>query len=35
MYDFDKIVEFLKLSLGSKETAERQAKHLLKHKEDC
>ena len=34
-YDFDKIVEFLKLSLGTKEKAERQAKHLLKQKEEC
>ena len=34
-YDFDKIVEFLKISLGSKEKAERQAKHLLKQKEEC
>jgi hypothetical protein len=31
-YDFDKIVEFLKLSYKNKETAERQAKHLLKQK---
>ena len=29
-YDFDKIVEFLKISLGTKEKAERQAKQLLK-----
>ena len=34
-YDFDKIVEFLKLSYRNKETAERQAKHLLKQKGDC
>ena len=34
-YDFDKIVEFLKLSYKNKETAERQAKHLLKQKGDC
>ena len=34
-YDFDKIVEFLKISLGTKEKAERQAKHLLKLKEEC
>ena len=34
-YDFDKIVEFLKISLGTKEKAERQAKHLLKQKEEC
>ena len=31
----DKIVEFLKISLRNKEKAERQAKHLLKQKEDC
>lgn len=31
-YDFIKIVEFLKISLGAKEKAERQAKHLLKQK---
>ena len=29
-YDFEKIVEFLKISLKSKEKAERQAKHLLR-----
>ena len=34
-YDFEKIVEFLKISLGTKEKAERQAKHLLKQKEEC
>jgi ppGpp synthetase/RelA/SpoT-type nucleotidyltranferase len=34
-YDFDKIVEFLKISLGTKEKAERQAKHLMKLKEEC
>ena len=34
-YDYDKIVEFLKISLGTKEKAERQAKHLLKQKEEC
>ena len=34
-YDFDKITEFLKISLGIKEKAERQAKHLLKQKEEC
>ena len=34
-YDFDKIVEFLKISLGTKEKAERQAKHLLRQKEEC
>ena len=34
-YDFDKIVEFLKISFGTKEKAERQAKHLLKQKEEC
>ena len=34
-YDFDKIVEFLKISLGSNEKAERQAKYLLKQKEAC
>ena len=34
-YDFDKIVEFLKISMGTKEKAERQAKHLLKQKEEC
>ncbi len=31
-YDFDKIVEFLKISLRSKEQAERQAKLLIKQK---
>ncbi len=34
-YDFDKIVEFLKISLGTKEKAERQARHLLHQKEEC
>ena len=34
-YDFDKIVEFLKISWGTKEKAERQAKHLLSQKEEC
>ncbi len=34
-YDFDKIAEFLKISLGSKDKAERQAKYLLKQKESC
>ena len=34
-YDFDKIAEFLKISLGTKEKAERQAKYLLKHMEEC
>ena len=34
-YDFDKIVDFLKISLGTKEKAERQAKHLLRQKEEC
>ncbi len=33
-YDLDKIIEFLKISLGNKEKAERQAKLLLKHKGD-
>lgn len=28
-YDFEKITDFLKLSMGTKEKAERQAKHLL------
>ena len=32
-YDFDKIVEFLKISLKNQEKAEKQAKHLLKQKE--
>ena len=31
-YDFDKIVAFLQISLGTKEKAERQAKHLLRQK---
>ena len=34
-YDYDKIVEFLKISLRDKEKAERQAKLLLKQKGDC
>ena len=34
-YDFDRVVEFLKISLRSQEKAERQAKHLLKHKENA
>jgi ppGpp synthetase/RelA/SpoT-type nucleotidyltranferase len=34
-YDFDKIVEFLKISLKTQEKAERQAKYLLKQKENC
>ena len=33
-YDFEKITEFLKLSLGTKEKAERQARHLIKQKEE-
>ena len=35
VFDFDKIAEFLKISLGTKEKAQRQAKHLLKQKEEC
>ena len=34
-YDFDKIVEFLKISLKSQDKAERQAKLLLRQKGDC
>ena len=34
-YDFDKVTEFLKISLGTKEKAERQAKYLLNQKEEC
>ena len=34
-YELDKITEFLKISLGDKEKAERQAKLLLKQKGDC
>ena len=34
-YDFDKIVEFLKLSLRDKEKAEKQAAFLLKQKGEC
>ena len=34
-YDFDKIVEFLKISLGTKEKAERQARYLLSQREEC
>ena len=33
-YDFDKIVEFLKISLRDQDKAERQAKLLLKQKEN-
>ena len=33
-YDFDKIVEFLKISLKDKDKAERQAKLLLKQNGD-
>ncbi len=33
-YEFEKIVEFLKISLGTAEKAERQAKYLLKQKEN-
>ena len=33
-YDFDKIVEFLKIALKDKDKAERQAKNLLKQKGD-
>ncbi len=33
-YEFDKIVEFLKISLGTTEKAERQAKYLLRQKEN-
>ena len=34
-YDYDKVVDFLKISLGTQEKAERQAKHLLRQKEEC
>lgn len=34
-YDFDKVAEFLKISLGTKEKAERQAKYLLNQKGEC
>ena len=34
-YDFDKIVEFLKISLKNKDKAEKQAQLLLKQKGDC
>ena len=34
-YDYDKVVEFLKISLGSKEKAERQATLLLRQKGEC
>ena len=34
-YDYDKIVEFLKVSLRSAEKAQRQAKLLLRQKEEC
>ena len=33
-YSYEKIVEFLKISLKSEDKAERQAKLLLKQKED-
>ena len=33
-YDFAKVVEFLKMSLRDQDKAERQAKLLLKQKED-
>ena len=33
-YDYDKVVEFLKISLRTQEKAERQAKYLLKQKEE-
>ena len=33
-YDFDKIVEFLKISLRTKEKAERQAKYLVMQREE-
>ena len=34
-YDFDRITEFLKISLKSEEKAQKQAKYLLKQKEEC
>lgn len=34
-YNFDQVVEFLELSLKNREKAERQAKYLLKQKENC
>ena len=34
-YDFNKIVEFLQLSFGTREKAERHAKYLLKQAEGC
>ena len=34
-YDFDKVVEFLNITLRNREKAERQAKYLLKQKEEC
>ena len=34
-YDYDKIVEFLNISLKSKDKSQRQADLLLKHKGDC
>ena len=34
-YDYDKMVEFLKISLGSKEKAEKQATLLFKQKGEC
>ena len=32
-YDFDKVVEFLKISLKAQDKAERQAKYLMRQKE--
>ena len=34
-YDLEKITEFLKISLGTREKAEKQAKFLLRQKEEC
>ena len=34
-YDFDQVVAFLKISLRSSEKAERQAKQLLRQREEC
>ena len=34
-YDYDRVVEFLKISLKNQEIAERQAKYLLRKKGDC
>ena len=34
-YDFDKMVEFLKISLKTREKAESGAKYLIKQKEEC